>query len=255
MMDKDKFLKGLSHCEIFFEKEKISEASIVNEAINFFASGFYEMSTRRRTLLHTGSIAYDAVAVLLSALADVLVFYVKDEDFLVNLGIYLHAVVLDEFASGLEVAFALDALHFLEQLAKEVAKLLVVVNLDIGLATTLNELDYLVLFALLQAPLADELAVAHVALLDVLARLDAGELGEQTVHDVLVILSLIGVRIVEDAQFYQFGVTQVVESEEVGTAFLEGCTVGLEGIGVNTGEQLARSVAQALVQVGVQLVG
>lgn len=84
-MDKDKFLKGLSHCEIFFEKEKISEASIVNEAINFFASGFYEMSTRRRTLLHTGSIAYDAVAVLLSALADVLVFYVKDEDFLVNL--------------------------------------------------------------------------------------------------------------------------------------------------------------------------
>ena len=85
MIEKEKFLAGLSRCEIFFEKEKISDESIVRDAIDFFASGFHERSTRRRTLLHTGAIVYDAVAVLLSALADVLVFYVKNEEFLANL--------------------------------------------------------------------------------------------------------------------------------------------------------------------------
>ena len=85
MMEQDVFLKGLSRCEIIFENEKISDESIVKEAIRFIACGFHDSSTRRRTLLHTGSIAYDAVAVLLSALANVLVFYVNDEEFLANL--------------------------------------------------------------------------------------------------------------------------------------------------------------------------
>ena len=85
MMSREEFLEGLSRCDIFFEKEKISTVSTVKEAVNFFASAFYETTTRRRTFLHTGSVAYDAVAVLLSALADILVFYVKNEEFLANL--------------------------------------------------------------------------------------------------------------------------------------------------------------------------
>lgn len=85
MITKDMFLAGLSRCDIFFENEKISNVCIIKKAIGFFASGFYDEPLRRRTLLHTGSIAYDAIAVLLSALADVLVFYVKNDDFLTNL--------------------------------------------------------------------------------------------------------------------------------------------------------------------------
>ena len=85
MIEKEKFIEGISRCEIFFEHEKISDESIVREAIDFFASGFYETTTRRRILLHTGSIVYDAVAVLLSALADVLVFYVENKEFLATL--------------------------------------------------------------------------------------------------------------------------------------------------------------------------
>lgn len=85
MMDQEAFLKGLSRCDIFFENEKISEECIVREAIEFFATAFFEPATRRRTLLHTGSIVYDAIAVFLAALADVLVFYVKDDEFLSNL--------------------------------------------------------------------------------------------------------------------------------------------------------------------------
>ena len=85
MIEEGKFLEGLSRCDIFFENEKISNQSIVKDAIDFFTSGFYETVTRRRTLLHTGSVAYDAVAVFLSALADITVFYVNNEDFLRNL--------------------------------------------------------------------------------------------------------------------------------------------------------------------------
>ena len=85
MIEKEKFLKGVSRCEIFFEGERISDECIVKDAINFIAGCFYDQSTRRRALLHTGSISYDAVAVFLSAVADVLVFYVKNEGFLANL--------------------------------------------------------------------------------------------------------------------------------------------------------------------------
>lgn len=85
MIEEEDFVKGLSRCDVYFEGAKISDESIVKDAIRFFSSGFYETSTRRRTLLHTGSIVYDAIAVFLSALADVLVFYVKNEEFLANL--------------------------------------------------------------------------------------------------------------------------------------------------------------------------
>lgn len=85
MIEKERFVKGLSRCSILFENEKISSECIVKEAMDFFVSGLYETTTRRRTLLHTGSVAYDAAAAFLSALADVLVFYVKKDEFLSGL--------------------------------------------------------------------------------------------------------------------------------------------------------------------------
>ena len=160
----------------------------------------------------------------------------------VNLGINLHSVGLYQLAACLKVTLALDALHLGKQLAKEGTQLLVVVNLDVGLATSLlvfHNLNNLVFLAHLVAPLANELAVAHVRLLNVLARLDAGELGEKTVHDVLVVLGLLGVRIFEDAKLHEFGIGKIIQSEEVGATFFEGCAIGLESIGVNTWEQLS----------------
>ena len=134
----------------------------------------------------------------------------------VNLRINLNSIGLNELATCLEVALALDALNLGEQLAKEATKLLVVINLNECLATSLlvlHNLDNFVLLALFVAPLTDELAVAHVRLLDVFAWLDAGELGHESVHDVLVVLSFVGVGVLEDAKLNEFGIGKIIEGK------------------------------------------
>ena len=108
---------------------------------------------------------------------------------------------------------------------------------------------------MLIGPAGDELAVTHVGLLYGSTRLDAYELCHQSVHHLSVVLSLVGLGVGEQSQFHHLGVAQVVESEEVGTGLLDGRAVSLQRIGVYTGEQFARAVAQALVQVGMEVAG
>ena len=91
--------------------------------------------------------------------------------------------------------------------------------------------------------------------LHVLARLYAVQLCHEAVHHVFVVLRLVGLGIVDDTEFHEFRVGQVVEGEEVGAGFLECGAVFLEGVGVNSGHELAGGVSEALVEVGVEHVG
>ena len=173
------------------------------------------------------------------------------EHFLMQLGIDLDGIALYEVGTGGVVAFAFDALDLAEKLPEEVAQSAVVVDFYVSLAAALGEFDHLVLFAVLVGPAGDELAVAHVGLLDVLARLDAHELCHEAVEHIFVVFGLIGVGVVAQTEFDELGIGEIVEGEEVGAGFFEWRSVGLECIGIDTGEETARSVAEAFVEVGV----
>ena len=81
MIDSPKtFLDAISSCDLLFEGEVISRESIIRTAMEFFGEGFFSSVPRRRTLLHTGSIAFDATALFLSSLADILVFFERNND-------------------------------------------------------------------------------------------------------------------------------------------------------------------------------
>ena len=172
-----------------------------------------------------------------------------------KLGVDLYGICLDKFGSGGIVALALDALHFGKELTDEFAHLGVVVDFDIGLAVALHEFDYVVGLTFLKHPFGDELTVAHMGLLDVFARFNSGELGHETVEDILVIFGLVGFGVIEQTEFDEFGIGQIIEREKVGAGFLESGAVSFERARVNTGEQTARCVAETFVQVGVEVVG
>ena len=172
-----------------------------------------------------------------------------------DFGVDFHGICLNEIAAGFIVAFRLDALHLGEQLAKEAAEALIVVDAYEGLAVDCDVFNYVFGLAFFIYPLGNELAVAHVSFLYVLARLDAHELGHEAVEDVFVIFGFVCLGIVEDAELDEFGIGEVVERKEVGARFFEGGAVGFEGVGVDTGEQTAGTVTEALVEVGVLVVG
>ncbi len=94
-----------------------------------------------------------------------------------------------------------------------------------------------------------------MGLFHVVAEFDSVELCHQSVHHEFVVLGLVCLGIVEDAEFYQLGVGQVVECEEVGTGLLECAAVLLERVAVHSGEKLAGAVAETFMEVGVQHVG
>ena len=92
-------------------------------------------------------------------------------------------------------------------------------------------------------------------LLDVLARLDARQLGHHAVEDILGITRLGDVERGNQPQFDQLRITQVVKPEQVGAGLFERRAVALQLAALDTRSQLARAVPQALMQVGVQVVG
>ena len=180
---------------------------------------------------------------------------VASENLLMQLLVYLYGIGLNELASSLVVALGFDTLDLGKELAEEVAELLIVVDLHIGLAIALNEFNHVVGLAVLVGPAGDELTVAHVCLLDDGTRLDTYELCHETIHHLTIVFSLVSFGIGYETKFYHLGVGQVVESEEVGACLLDGRAVSLQRIGVNTREQLARAVAETLVEVGVEVAG
>ena len=172
-----------------------------------------------------------------------------------QLGIDLDGIPLDKRLAGLVVAFGLDALHLAEHVAEQSAQFFVIVDHDIRFAVFPNHLNHVVGLAALIAPLADQLAVTHVRLLDVLARLDTRQLGHHAVQDIFRIAGLRHVERGYQPQFHHLRVTQVVEAEEVGAGLLERRAVTLQLVALHARRQLSRTVPQTLVQVGMQVVG
>ena len=177
------------------------------------------------------------------------------EHLFVEFRVDFDGVGLDEVAAGFVVTFALDSLDFAEKLSEEIAESGVVVDFDVGLAVFADQFDNIVGLTFLESPFGDELAVSHVGFLDILARLDAHELGHEAVEHIFVVFGLVGVGVVEQSELDEFRVAEIVEGEEVGAGFLKGRTVSLEGVGVDSGEQASRAVAQTFVEVGVEVVG
>ena len=81
------------------------------------------------------------------------------------------------------------------------------------------------------------------------------ELDHQAVADITIVMRLIGLCRRHDAQFHQLRVCNIVEAEQVGAGFLQGGLIFAQGRCGHTRQQLAGTVSQALMQVGMHLVG
>ena len=141
---------------------------------------------------------------------------------LVQGGVNVDGVGLNQVLAGLVVSLGLDALDLGQQLGKEVTQFLVVVDHKIGLAVTNLLLNHIVLTTLLIAPLGNELAVLHVSLGVGTPQFHAGKLHHQTVADIVGILGLVGILVGHDTQLNHLGIGSKVETKEVGAGLLQG---------------------------------
>ena len=89
---------------------------------------------------------------------------------------------------------------------------------------------------------------------DSVARFDAHQLGEGSVLDITIIGGFVGVHVRSESEFYEFGICQIVEREEVGAGFFDGGTIGFQRVGVGAGKELSAAVTQTFVEVGVEVV-
>ena len=148
-------------------------------------------------------------------------FLIASQNLFVEVLVDLHGVFLDHLFRGSVVAFGSDALDFCEEFTVETAEALIIVDSEVMFAVTLDDLHLFVRRVLID-PVGDELAVAHVRLLDVLARLDTHELGHEAVHLLLVVTGFEGFFVGQKTQFHEFRIAQEIQAEEVCAGFLDG---------------------------------
>ena len=79
-------------------------------------------------------------------------------------------------------------------------------------------------------------------------------LGQQAIHHVGIVLCLIGIRTVEQAELQEFAVRNVIQSEEVGTRLFDGISVILQRITIGSRKQPPASMTQAFMEICVQIV-
>ena len=108
--------------------------------------------------------------------------------------------------------------------------------------------------SMLQHPTCNEGTVAHVGFFDGSTAGDAHELGNGAIQQIGIILALIGFGIGKEPQFHQLSGSHIVKGEEVGTGFFDGGGMSLEGIGTDTRQQLSGTVAETLMEVGMEVV-
>ena len=131
---------------------------------------------------------------------------------------------------------------------------LVVIDFYVGLAFLLDQFHHLVGPSVFVGPAGDEGAVAHVGLFDGIAQVDAHQLRHQTIKHIAVVLAFVGFEVRRQAEFHQFRVGHIVETKQIGACLFDGRAIGLECVGVGTGQELTAAVAQTLVEVGVKVV-
>ncbi len=129
--------------------------------------------------------------------------------------IHLDAVGLDQRLAGLVVAFRLDALNLPELLGEDTTQRVVIVDDEVVFAVLFELLDNLFIAAHFERPRGDQLAIAHVRLLEILAQLDAPQLQLQAVADVLVVGGLADVQRRHQAKFDELRVHDEVQRDQV----------------------------------------
>ena len=112
--------------------------------------------------------------------------------------IHLHRVGLDHLFSGRIIAFGGDALDFRKQFAVEAAQSFVVIDLQVVLAVPLDDLHFFVR-CVSEHPVGDELTVPHMCFFDILTFLDADELGNGAVHNLMIVAGFVGIVIGKEA--------------------------------------------------------
>ena len=105
-----------------------------------------------------------------------------------EIGVDVDSIGLDKVAGSLIVALTLYALYLGKESGKLAAEFLVIVNLDTGLSVTLDKGNGV---TVVKTPSGYQGTVAHVGLLDLIARGDTHKLSHQTIHYIAVILRLI----------------------------------------------------------------
>ena len=163
-----------------------------------------------------------------------------------HLGVYLHSVGFYKFTRTFVVAFALDALNLSEEIAKEMTHLGIVIDANKGFAFLSHQFNTgfsgLLRLGLFEHPVSNQSAVAHVGFFDSVAGFDAHQLGKRSVLDVTIIGGFVSVHVRSESEFYEFGISQIVEREEVGAGFFDGGTIGFQGVGVGAGKELSAAV-------------
>ena len=86
------------------------------------------------------------------------------------------------------------------------------------------------------------------------AKLNSRELSHYTVADVARVLGLVSLTVRDDSELDHLGIGAVVEAEEVGAGLLKRALVLAQGGGGHSRKELTAAVAEAFVQVGVDLV-
>ena len=108
---------------------------------------------------------------------------------------------------------------------------------------------------MLQRPPGNEGTVSHVRLLYLVTLLDSDSLGEQTVHQITVILRLVSFIIRSQPQLNQLMVSHIVQTEEIGSRLLYRVAIRLQGIRIGARKKLTAAMSQTLVKIGMQVVG
>ena len=169
-------------------------------------------------------------------------------------GINLHGVGLYHLLGGRVIALGSDALDLGEQFAIQAAYTFVVVDAQVMFVIALDDLYFgFVIIGMHEHPVCYELAITHVCLFDVFAGLYAHELRHRAVHHLLVVTGFVGFGVRQQTEFNEFRISEIIQSEQVGTCLFDGRGVFLQGVFRYARHQFTAAVTYALVQVGVQV--
>ena len=162
------------------------------------------------------------------------------------------AIFLHELSGSLIVSLTLHALDLGQELGEELTQPLVVVDAHIGLTVALHHFHGAIAVGI--APSCDERTVAHVCFLDDMSGLDAHQLRHQTVHHIVIVLTLVSLLVGREPEFHELVIGQIIESEEVGTRLLYRAAIGFERVGRRAGQELTTAMTQTLMQIGMEII-
>ena len=186
--------------------------------------------------------------------------------------INIHGILLYQLACRLIIPLALDSLNLGKEFSEEMTELPVIIHLhigaggyDISLSILQGILGRSIAYffrnqfhgslGMLQGPPGNEGTVSHVRLLNLIPLLDSDGLGEQTVHQITVILRLESFIIRSQSQLNQLMISHIVQAEEIGPRLLYRIAIRLQGIRISARKKLTATMSQTLVKVGMQVIG